>query len=302
MRLIVLVGVLLYSLHTLAENKVFLSIENKNSQVGDDIVFNIQCSAEKNAFVIFPDYSTLLQPLEIIPPITYDTIQKGRNTLYSCFLHLRAWDSTILKIPALPIIMDNSSTIDTLYTKAQSLSISMIFADTTKPIKDIFPPISKRVTFWQKFAPYFRILKIALILFLLLAMVLGILYYFGNSRKKIKRTTNYIPQGVSPYNWCLYHIQKAESIESKDMRYGRLSEILRLYLAYKFAIPALTSTTEEFLPRLATTSIKKSLQEDIAAFLLISDAYKFSPHPNNESQTNEPLISIIKKLEKDALG
>lgn len=302
MRLIVFIVVLLFSLHTFADSKVFLSIENKNPQVGDDIVFNIQCTTDKNAYVVFPDYSATLQPLEVIPPITFDTIPKGRNTLYSCFLHLRAWDSAMVIIPALPIVVDNRSTIDTVFTKAQPLNLSMIFADTTKPIKDIFPPISKEVTFWQKIAPYLKILKITLTLFLLLGLVLGSLYFLNRNNKKIKRATNYIPQGVSPYNWCVYHIQKAANISPSDVRYGRLSEILRLYLEFKFAIPALTSTTEEFLPKLAATTINKSLQDDIATFLSISDSYKFSPNPNNDVEKIEPLISIIKKLEKDALG
>ncbi len=303
MRTGIIIVLLLPCFIAIADTKVYLSIENKNPQVGDDIVLNIQCITSKNAFVVFPDYTTRLQPLEIVSPITYDTLPKGRNTLYACTLHLRAWDSATVIIPALPVVVDNTTSVDTIFTKSQPLSVSMIYADTTKPIKDIFPPISKEVTLWQKIAPYIKYVSVGLLALMGLGIIFLILYLSNKNKNKIKRATNYIPNGVSPYNWCTFHIQKAGDIEDLNLRYARLSEILRLYIEFKYSIPALALTTEELLPILSSSSIPATLQEAIAKFLSSSDYYKFSPHTENTPHAEtDALIILIQKLETDALG
>jgi len=286
----------------MAEDRVFLSIENKKPEVGDDIVLNIQCTTKNNSFVVFPDYSDYLKPLEVIPPIEYDTFPKGRNTMYACTIHLRAWDSTLVKIPALPIIIDNNATVDTLYTLSQNLPVSMIYADTTKPIKDIYPPIYKEVSSAQKLQHFFKTFRWVLLAILLVGFIVALIFFMDKRNKKIKRATHFIPKGVSPYQWCMHHIPIAEAMTDVSKRYGRLSEILRLYLEYKYALPTLSHTTGEIIPILESSAIPTLYRAQIIQFLNTCDGYKFLPNNTVISNADMPLNTLIQKLEKNALG
>jgi hypothetical protein len=256
-------------------NNVIASVDTNSGLIGDHFHLKLKVDLDTSFTVKFPEFNDSLGKLLIINKGKIDTIRKNGYLNLNQELTLTSYDSGYFQIPELYFIYTrkNDTILYPVTTNPINLVLHSVAIDTTKPIKDIKPPL--QVPFSIIDYIWYIIIFIALII-----LSYYIIKYLKN--KKIDKLDNskYDPK-IPIHIFALLELEKLEQEKlwqngKVKEYYSRLTDILRLYLEKRFDFPALESTTPEILYQINRYISGVEILSNLKYILEFADLVKFA--------------------------
>jgi hypothetical protein len=276
--------------------RVELSLSRDSITVGDQVEMTLRIAYDPSIAFEFPVVGDTLMPhIEVLQQSEIDTLPRAKND--SLLAVERRYTLTcfnagvIYTLPQFQFVIGNfAGGSDTISSNQLTLKVGFPpmhntykpndsipeKIDTTFVPNDIKPPVKYPYTF-AEVAPY---VGGAL---LLLALVVFAIYYLDRRRKNMP--VFFKPKPKEPAHIiALRDLQKLKNEKlwqqgkAKDF-YTRISEIVRVYIEDRFAIPAMEQTSDEILSAFEAQHVcdERELTE-LREVFSISDLVKFAKH------------------------
>ena len=267
--------------------------------IGEQITYTLRVDAESELDFLLPVIrDTLSRNLEVLSPISTDTIVEGDRIVVEQNYIITAFESGSQIVPSQEVIYRRAGGVDTARSMPLILNVYDPVVDTTQQIKPIKPPINTPLTFKELF-PW-------------LAAGLGTLLILGTATWLVIR---YLRRRKDPERYMHKPLEPAHVIAFRELDklkeekiwargkvkqyYTRLTEITRHYIERQYGIPAMESTTEEILYAFRKANPDDHLLDEILKELLeLADLVKFAredPLPvDNQTNLNNAYIFVQK--------
>ncbi len=243
--------------------------------IGDFLNVKLTVKAPKDIAVTIPVVTDTVGNMELVKTAKMDTVTNGNENIYTQTYTVSAYDSGSYHAGPLKIFTkDKNGAIDTIVSDFVFVSVTTVAVDTTKPFKPIKAPIDVPYS-WQEFIPYI----IGGIV--LLALIAALIYFFVFRKQKVT-VTEERPKPKEPAEiWANSELRKLDDEKLWQQNqvkkfYSRLSEILRMYLEYRYSWFALESTTEEISDKIDSYKISEEAKESLLFILSNADLVKFA--------------------------
>ncbi len=271
-----IIVLILFSLPTLGQDiKVSAKIDTTQMLVGDQVNLWFLLEHPEGLRIDFPATGdSIAGKIEVMSASQPDTISKtNRVWKIRQRLVLTSFDTGFYVIPPFTFRLNNN--LDSIQTRALPLQVIGMPVDTTKGITDIKLPYEIKVTFTE-ILPY---IIVGLLLFAI------IFFYLRYLRRK-----NQLPQVIEkpaapqiPAHLLALE-QLDELVREKlwqqgkiKLYYSRLTDIIRLYIEHRFAVPAMEQTTEDIIRDFTRNGfIKEGIRNELKALLELADLVKFA--------------------------
>lgn len=272
-----------------------LRADSSNIQLGDPLKVRLSVKYTNTLSVAFPKAVDTLGNLEVLEVTKIDTATEGNKVVLSQVYTVSAYDSGAYHAgPVLVYFKNSAGVIDSVLAEAIEVSVTAPAVDTEKPYKDIKAPLEVPYSWWE-----FVSLKLLIVL-LLLAAIAGILIYskfYQNNPVVIERRKPKDPAHI----WARKELKKLEEEklwqnDQVKLYYSRLTDILRMYLEYRYEWLALESTTEEIEAEMPQYNLKDKARESLLAILRAADLVKFAkmiPMPDANIKAMENAYKFI---------
>jgi len=222
--------------------QVSASIDSTSVKIGAQITYKIQVEADSTSLVVFPEGQTFM-PLEMIESYTTDTLRNNDKYNLIKKYGLTQFDSGAYTIPRQKIIIGNK----TFFTDSLKVEVRNILVDSTKQgLYDIKPiiEVQKSGSNWWKYLLY---------IFIALAIVAGLLYWFLWRKKPLTESEKIAL--LPPYDrakLALKKLEESDYLKQAEFKgyYSELTQIIRKYLDEKVYDHSMESTTDELINRL----------------------------------------------------
>jgi hypothetical protein len=248
-----------------------LSVDRTEVVIGDQVEVRLRMELRENQRWINQDrlWPDSLPGIEIVSGPEAIT---GENTLNSYRWTIACFDTGIVRIPSLAVILAGQQSIDTQWTIDIPIRVLPVEPDSSGliPIKGIYQE-PFRLGFYKKYIPH---------LLALLLLLTGIWWWW----KKRKRKPEAAPIPVaapSPAAWALEALANLEREKlwqrgEVKSHYSQLTDIFRGYLERRYQIHAMEQTTDEIVSQLQQVHLNQKTAQDISDLLSISDLVKFA--------------------------
>jgi hypothetical protein len=211
--------------------------------------------------------------LEVVEKGKIDTVKKGGITVYTQRLLVSGWDSGEYIIPPFQFaVTPVNGTPYTIQTEAQTLSVSTVPVDTTKPFK----PIKGIIEVEASWLDYIWWIVGA---GLLLAALIGYIIWRSTRKKPLPPPP---PPPVEPIHEKALRLLAALEGENLWQRgevkeyYVRLTDILRTYIEERFDMPAMERTTDELTAAAHAHPVLSLHVRQLYTILSTADMAKFA--------------------------
>lgn len=290
-----LIALLLYSAFSFAQTiSASLKADSSHIQIGDHLTLQLQVDYSKSVIPQLPSLKDTIGNLEVVAVHATDTTTTGDKITLTQNIVASAYDSGTFRAGPVPIIFIQNGISDTLYSNAVWINVNTLDVDTAKPFKPIKAPLKVPYT-WNEF-----LWVIIPVLFLIMLAIAGYLMWKEQQKKKPVLYTRPVPKDP-PHIWAIKELKKLEEekVWQKDevkLYYSRLTEILRLYLEYRYRWFALEETTEEIEARISDYITKEKAKEMLLEVLRAADLVKFAkvlPMPNHNLSVMETAYKFI---------
>ena len=264
-----LIPVILFAAAPFSQASVLTStISARKLSVGDQLNYSINIVVPKNATVIPPTPETDFGSAAVLEWNSHkDEREKSDSLSYSYIV--TTYTPETCTIPALPFIIENGTTTDTLRTEPLTLHlVSVINADTADLMGLKTPFSAGKAPQWWLW---------------LLGSITGIalLIFGGIYLSRLLRKTPPPPPPVPPYEEA---IEALSSLGLKKyLQRGlvreyvfELSEIFKRYIGRRFECNAVEYTTEEMIAWTGAMALDKKLRGTIDWFFRTTDPVKFA--------------------------
>lgn len=267
--------------------------------IGEQITYTLRIDAANDLEFLLPVIrDTLSRNLEVLSPISTDTIVEGGRTVVEQNYIITAFESGSQIVPSQDVIYRRAGGVDTARSMPLILNVYDPVVDTTQQIKPIKPPINTPLTFKELF-PW-------------LAAGLGALLILGTATWLVLR---YLRRKKDPERYLQKPLEPAHVIAFRELDklkeekiwargevkqyYTRLTEITRHYIERQYDIPAMESTTEEILYAFRKANPDDNLLDEILKELLeLADLVKFAREDplavDNQTNLNNAYIFVQK--------
>ena len=186
---------------------------------------------------------------------------------------LAVFDTGVVTLPALSIIIGGPAGQDTLRTESILLNVASVEPDPggLQPIRDIRrEPF--RPGYYLRYLPY---------LIGILIFVAVLVYAYRRRPKRVREASEPPPPVVPPDVWAMQQLDAltAERLWQRgDVKghYSRLTDIFRDYLERRYRIHAREQTTAEIMRQLAGLHLDTQVVGDVAQLLEVADYVKFA--------------------------
>lgn len=242
--------------------------------IGDYLNVHLTVKTSNNIAVAFPTGNDTLGNLEVVSASKVDSTIDGSNKIFSQLYTISAHDSGDYHAGPIKIYFKNSAgELDSILSNDIPIRVNTLDVDTTKPFKAIKAPFNVSYS-WQEFI-YYIVAGIVLLLILVIAILLW----------RSSKTATDNSGATKTKNSCTYlgtnRIEKLEEEkiwQSHDVKlyYSRLTDILRLYVEYRYGWYAMESTTEEIQTEIENYNLKEKAKENLLAILRSADLVKFA--------------------------
>jgi len=302
----------------IAQIQLELIPDTNSIRIGEQINLSIVVKTNQNdsTEITWPIASdTLSGQIDVVRVVPVDTTEKSGLKYYNQQWVVTSFDSGQHVIPAFQLVING----DEYETDPFMIHVETMEVDTTQAIKSIKSVESVPISFldwikyhWQLFAG----------LGVLAILVFGI-YLILKQRKKvkaapIKKKAPKIPPFVTAIH-RLKELKKAKYWQHDEIKkhHSEISEILREYLEYQFAFPALEQTTGEVMHAVRLTEITSEQQNHLRRILMLSDLVKYAKEkPGREENVDmlnlasgfvnetkpkeEPIVQVEKEVKDEA--
>lgn len=270
--------------------------------IGDHVRFSFKAIVPENAKVDFPVLQdTIIENIEIVRHLPFDTIMnEGVITINKSYI-VTSFDSGSYSIKSfrIPITYADKST-DTLHTNPLYLGVMTFNIDSTaNAIADIKKPIDTPLTFKEFISEYAMFVGLII---LIIGLAFTLWWYF-KKQKNQKLITEEKPKPTEPAHVIalreLDQLQ-SEKLWQKDkykLHYSKLSDIVRQYLEYRFAIPAMENTTGFIADYIDVRKIldieNQRKTNDILELSDLVKFAKFTPLPDDNSRLLDYAYQLV---------
>lgn len=288
--------IILFSGNSISQDesvKVKAVIDSSNYLIGDQIHLKLIAELTSGIKLKFPEISDSLGKLLVIGKSKIDTVKNNKVNSLTQVLTLTSFDSGYYQIPSLEFNYYKADTNRfSAFTDPINVKYTSVSVDTTKPIKDIKPPLEVPFSIWDYIWYIVGIIGFVFI-------VLVVIYYFYKRKPQQKEIRNFDPK-IPPHVQALLDFEKLEEEKLwqqgkiKDY-YSRLTDILRLYLERRFDFPALELTTSEIMIQIKMILSGSEILINLQKILDLADLVKFAkniPIP----QENTLAISLSRNI------
>jgi len=196
-----------------------------------------------------------LQGIEILKRGSVQTQKNGDDVLEKADYVITSFDSGTVVVPRFRFYTPTSETLPNILAETSPIPIFIhtIDVDTSKPIKDIKPPLSLPITL-AELLPY-------IIALLVIAGLGWLFYYVWNKRRKGESILPEAPKRPA-------HEVALEALRSLDSEhlwqrgkikehYSQLTDIVRMYIERRFDVMAMEMVTDEILASREISSLEK---------------------------------------------
>lgn len=283
------------SLSSFAQVSATLRADSTQIQIGDHLNIRLTVKHPNNLVVPLPVVADTLGNLELVSVSKIDTSTEADKKILSQLYTVSAYDSGEYHAGPVKVYFKNSTgELDSVLSNDIPVLVNTLDVDTTKPFKAIKAPLDVPYS-WREFIYYI----IGGVL-LLIAIVAGILLY--KKYKKQKPVVVERPKPKDPAHiWARKELKKLEEEklwqgDQVKLYYSRLTDILRLYLEYRYNWFALESTTEEIQNEIANYNLKEKAKENLLSILRAADLVKFAkmiPMPDANIRAMESAYKFI---------
>lgn len=258
------------------EVSVQLKADSTHITIGDYLNVKLEITFTDDLSIVMPLVKDSIGNMELIKTSPVDTNIKGNSKTFSQVYTVSAYDSGMFHAgPEKILYKTGEGRLDSLFTDSILIAVSTLPVDTSKAFKEIKAPVE---------VPYSLSEFIPLIagILILLAIIAGIIFYIRQRRKNKKPKPIVRPKPKDPpHVWAKNELKKLEDekLWQKDEiknYYSRLTDILRLYLEYRFGWFALESTTEKIEEDIVGYGLAPEAKENLLRILKEGDLVKFA--------------------------
>lgn len=272
----VLLCVLLLGLPSFSQSlSATLKADSNKILIGDQLHVRLTIKHSKDLQLAIPKLVDTLGNMEIISSSKIDTSSEGNNILLTQVYTVSAYDSGEFHAgPMLLFFKNSSGTVDSLLSNEVPVLVNTLNVDTTKPFKPIKAPLEVPYS-WKEFLYY--LIPLAILLLLLIGG-----YLLWKKYKNKKPDTYVRPKPKDPAHiWARKELKKLEEEKlwqkgELKLYYTKLTDILRMYLEYRFSWMALESTTEEIAAEIGDFPINDVAKKLLLETLRNADLVKFA--------------------------
>lgn len=272
-----------------------LRADSSNIQLGDPLKVRLSVKYTNTLSVAFPKAVDTLGNLEVLEVTKIDTATEGNNVVLSQVYTVSAYDSGAYHAgPVLVYFKNSAGVIDSILSDDVQVSVSAPAVDTEKPFKDIKAPLDVPYS-WREFIPFI----IGWLVLIVVILTGAVLYDKYRNKKPVPVER---PRPKEPAHiWARKELKKLEEEklwqnDQVKLYYSRLTDILRMYLEYRYEWLALESTTEEIEAEMPQYNLKDKARESLLAILRSADLVKFAkmiPMPDANIKAMENAYKFI---------
>lgn len=245
--------------------------------IGDQIKFNLTVDQDRSFMVDFPLFpDTIVKDVEIIERSKVDTTFVSDKIMrLSQEFTITSFDSGYHVIPAIPFPFRGNNISDTIESRPVILMVYTFQIDSVQGIADIKPPIDAPFTFAEA-VPY---IEIGLGIIAILVLVFWLFKKF--SKKETQTFKREIPKEPA-------HVIALRELDALDKKklwqqskfkgfHSELTEIIRVYIEYRFEIMAMEQTSDEIIQQFERNGVLNPEQfEYLKQMLTLADYVKFA--------------------------
>lgn len=272
-----------------------LRADSNHIQIGDPLNMRLTVKYSKELQIAFPKAADTLGNMETISVSKIDTGAEGNNIVLSQLYTVSAYDSGEFHAGPVMVYFRNSlGQLDSVPSDDILVAVGAPAVDLEKPFKAIKAPLEVPYS-WREFIPY-----IVGFIVLLIAIIVGIVLYnkYANNKPVVVER----PKPKDPAHiWARKELKKLEEEklwqnDNVKQYYSRLTDILRMYLEYRYNWFALESTTEEIESEMPQFNMKEKAKENLLSILRVADLVKFAkmiPAPDANIRAMESAYKFI---------
>jgi hypothetical protein len=266
-------------------------------EIGDHLDMKLVVSAGPDIVIDFPSFpGDTIGKIDIIKKTKIDTAKLGSKTIYSQNLTISAYEEGRYFLNPFKIYFLNKGTkaVDSTYTNDWQLMVTTLQVDTSKPIMPIKAPLKidyklNEFTWW-----------IVGLVALLIAIIIAIILYISYKNRPAPTVAR--PRPKEPAHiWAVKELKKLdqEKLWQSDqvkLYHSRLTDILRLYLEFRFGYYAMEATTEEIMRRVYNLDIGMDAGSRLREILSMADFVKFAkmnPAPDQNMKSIQDAFAFI---------
>lgn len=268
-----------------------LKADSNTIVIGDKLNAKLIVNFPAGTQISFPKITETIGTMEVV---AVSEIEKSEQ-VWSQIIAVSAYDSGDFRLGPIALAAKNATgKIDTIISTYEFVRVNTLDVDTTQPFKAIKAPMDVPWT-WSEFSRY-----IYPLLFLLMLIVAGIIMYRQQKRKKKPAPDRFVPKDPA-HVWARKELKKLEEEklwqqDEHKQYYTRLTDVLRLYLEYRYRWLALEETTEEIAARLELYPINDIAKKLLLDTLRNGDLVKFAkmaPMPEVNTKAMQAALEFI---------
>ena len=288
-----------------AQTQLEIIPDTNHIRIGEQVNLSIVVKANQGDVteITWPIVSdTLTEQIDVVKVLPVDTLSEAGINLFTQNWIITSFDSGQQVIPPFELVINGEET----ETDPFLLQVETIKVDTTQAIKNIKGVQGVPISFldwikyhWQWFAG----------LGVMAILIFGIFLILRNRKKELKVPVKKAAPTIPPFITALKRLNNLK--ESKIWQQGEvkkhhseISEILREYLEFQFAFPALEQTTGEVMQAIRLTEISSDQQKQLRRMLMLSDLVKYAKEKPGNDENLEMLnlaiefVNVTKPVEE----
>ncbi len=275
-----------------------LTVDRTNALIGDQLELTLHITAPAGTEWKNPDVvpADTVAAVDVVHAGDLQRSDQGGQTQIVKTWTIAAFDTGVIRIPPLPVVLQNASGTDTQYTNDIPLMISGVTDSMgLAPIK----PIIREPARLSDYMPY--LIGVAGLCLLIAAGI-------WLSRRKPKGREVIEIRDEKPAH--IIALDQLDALEREKLwqqgqvkeYHSRMNHIMRMYLQRRFGVPALESTTGEIMRYLRShTDLDDTLLDEVREVMQVEDLIKFAkaePHVDIHAQYLEFARSLILKTKE----
>ena len=250
-----------------------VQVDSTNILIGDQINVSIEANIIEGDSL--PSFTDTIGKLEIVTKSATDSLKNDKGWLLKQDYVLTAWDSGVYYIPSIQFKSFVSDSI--------AIIVNTIELAEDAELKDIKAPIHTPISF-DELSPY-------LLALLILAILIYLIRWYIQTRKKAPKEIQILEKIIPPYEIALNELEKLNAKKlwqegNTKEYYSQLSEIIRTYIENGIGTPAMEIPTHEILSQLHQKGIDTS---NLKELLTRADLAKFAKAKPLEIENDQSL-------------
>lgn len=277
-----------------------LTADSTHILIGDHLKIRLTVQHPKSMKIAMPVVKDSIGNMDFISASKIDTVDQPTMQVFSQAYTVSAFDSGQFHAGPIAVPFPNATGgVDTVFSNVITVDVNTLPVDTTRPFKPIKGPLAVPYA-WQEFVIY------VLAGLLMLALIIGGIILYDRLTREKPGASNTRPLPKDPAHiWARKELKKLEDekLWQKDqvkLYYSRLTEILRLYLEFRFSWLALESTTGEIEDAIDNYKMKEKAKDNLLQILKAADLVKFAkllPAPESNIKAIESAYKFIELTE-----